>query len=49
MAAGVSCPEVLRGNTLEDEEEKEEGAVDLGDEERDPKDLLVGRSHTQAE
>ena len=49
MAVGKSCPEILRGNALKDEQEEEEGAVDLGDDESDPENMLVDRSDAQAQ
>ena len=44
MAASETRPEVLRRNTLEDEQEEEECAVNLGDDEGDPEDILVRSS-----
>ena len=41
LAASETRPEVLRWNTLEDKQEEEECAVNLGDDEGDPEDILV--------
>lgn len=44
LPAGEPRPEVLRRNTLKDKQEKEESAVQLGDNESDPKNVFVDRS-----
>ena len=49
MAVGQSCPEILRGNALKDEQEEKEGAVDLGDDESDPEKVLVDGSYAQTQ